>query len=519
MSRPDSNAHTYLTPSRSALRRIRVPLGARVAQFEIGGKSPKVITAAAQVMSGKKIDRKMKRPGTQEWQRASWDLRDEIGEFRFIGDRQARACSQVRLFIAEKSSPDSDPTPVGEGRPAELSVALFGNTAAVEQNLKRAAQHLIYNGESILDVRDADGNGTLEWSAHSVSELTGSPGKWKLTDGLTPRDVDEDTEVIVRAWTPHPEKTVMADAPARAVLPAARELRALTMYVSSQVDSRLAGSGLLLLPQGIESMHSQSDDPDAAEYTFADELTDYMLEPVGNRDSAAAVVPFMATVPPDLIDKIQHITFDSALDAQAPQLREEAIRRIGLGMDSDPSVLLGQASSNHWSAWAVDENEVLYGVSPLVSAICHALTVGVVQPLLEADGVLDPARYLVWFDTTPLQVRPDRSKDAQTLYDKGVISREVLRRENGFGDADAPTQDETDEQRLWDLLQMRPDWADKILPVLGLVIPGIGGAPEAADEAAAEVEGPPGTEPVAVETVAPEADNGPPVMGDTEATA
>lgn len=85
------------------------------------------------------------------------------------------------------------------------------------------------------------------------------------THGLTPRDVDDDAEVIIRAWTPHPEKSVMADAPARAVLPAARELRGLTMYVSSQVDSRLAGSGLLLLPQGIESMHSQSDDADAEE--------------------------------------------------------------------------------------------------------------------------------------------------------------------------------------------------------------------------------------------------------------
>lgn len=514
----DSNAHSYVR-NLPVLRRIRVPQGAQVARFTVGGKADtaKVITAAAQIMSGKKIDRKMKRPGTQEWQKESWELRDEIGEFRFIGDRQARACSQVRMFVAVKSSPDSDPTPVTEGRPAELSNALFGDVAANEQAVKRAAQQLIYNGESILNVRDANQDGNLEWSAHSVTEVTGTPGSWKITDGLTPRDVDEDTEVIIRAWTPHPEKAVQADAPARAVLPAARELRALTMYVSAQVDSRLAGRGLLLLPQGIESMHSQGDDADD-DYTFADELTDYMLEPVGNRDSAAAVVPLMATVPPELIDKIQHLTFDSALDAQAPELRDEAIRRIGLGMDSDPSVLLGQASSNHWSAWAVDENEILFGVSPLVSTICHALTVGLVRPLLEAEGIADADNYIVWFDATPIQVRTDRSKDAQTLFDKGVISAETLRRENGFGDDDAPKKEEIDDGRMWDLLQLRPDWSDKILPALGLVIPGIGGAPEAADEAAAEVEGPPGTEPVAVDEVAPEADNGPPIAGQTEAT-
>ena len=116
-------------------------------------------------------------------------------------------------------------------------------------------------------------------------------------------------------------------------------------------------------------------------------------------------------------------------------------------------VLLGQAVSNHWSAWAVDESEVRFGVVPVVSTICHALTVGLVQPLLKSAGVTDADLYQVWYDETVLQVRPDRSKDAQALYDKHAISREVLRRENGFADADAPDDAEHTATILLDLAQ------------------------------------------------------------------
>lgn len=509
--RGDSNAAAYVPRGPKLLgQRIRVPQGAMVADFKLAPKDgePRAVTAAAQVLSSKTVGREVKRPGTAEWQRDAWALRDEIGEFRFIGDRQARACSQVRLFIGRKTTPDSEPDIVTEGRPAELSKALFSNQIAVEQALRRGAQHVIYNGESILLVTE---NGTsLDWSAHSVSELSGGKGKWKLNDGLNPRDIDADTEVVVRAWNPHPEKGALADAPSRAVLPAARELRGLTQFVGAQIDSRLAGAGLLILPQGMVSTHALATGD--ASVSFADELTDYFITPIKDRESAAAVVPFMATVPPDLVDKIQHITFDSQLDAQAPQLRDEAIRRIGLGMDSDPSVLLGQASSNHWSAWAVDENEVKYGVIPVVSTICHALTVGLLHPLLEAEGIADATEYVVWYDATPLQVRADKSKDAQSLFDKDAIGAVALRRETGFDDADKPTDQELEARKLWQLLQMRPDWADKILPRLGIYLDDVGGAPESAEEAQVDDESQTTTPLDSPTGEAPPPENSPPTM-------
>ena len=532
--RSDSNAAALVAAAKprrghGRLGGLRVPNGAQVVNRPFDDIAPSGrdgITAAAQVLSQRPLDRKKKqarRATAESWQDEAWELRDETGELRFIGDRQARAASQARLFVGKKVDPAGTPEPVADGIGAEVSAALFANVGMSEQVVKRAAQHLIYNGESNLLVAEDEDTGQLVWSAHSVSELTGSAGRWRLNDGTEQREIDDDTEILIRCWTPHPEWLSRADAPVRAVLPIARELRALSMYVSAQVESRLAGAGLLLLPEGIESMHSQGGDDDD-DYPFADELTDYFVTPVTDRDTAAAVTPFMATVDPELIDKIKHLRFDTPLDEHAPELRDESIRRVGLGMDSDPSVLLGQGSGNHWSAWAVDESEIKYGVQPILATICHALTVGLLRPLLIDKGVPphEVDLYSVWYDTTPLIVRPDRSKDAQALFDKDVISASVLRQANGFSDVDAPEDDETNRAVLMSLLQSRPDWADKILPVLGIVIPGIGGAEETAEEAAAEVETAPGAELATpgefAAEVAPEPANGPPVLGETEAT-
>ena len=516
---PDSNANTYATRRKPLARRLRVPAGAQVIQLDREQGDPRpAITASAQVLSRRKMDRTVKRAPTESWQNESWALRDETGELRFIGDRQANACSQARLFVGKKETPASDVVPVDDGSiPAQLSSALFANKGMVEQTLRRAAQHLIYSGESNLLIRE-DETGQLTWDAHSITEITGSPGRWKLNDGVDkPRDIGDD-EILIRAWRAHPEYSARADAPVRAVLSTARELRAMSQYVSAQMDSRLAGAGLLLLPDSIESMHSQGGDDDD-DMTFADELTDYIVETVKDRDLASSVVPFMATLPAELIDKVKHLTFSTPLDDKLHELRDESIRRIGLGMDSDPSVLLGAGGTNHWAAWQIDESEIKYGVQPIVAIICHALTVGLLRPLLVEQGVPDSDLYSVWYDTTLFLVRSDRSKDAQILHDRGVISDAVLRRENGFDESDAPDPDERMRTVVRDLIATRSDLIDKWLPALGITVPGVTDNPVRVDDTLSDAVLEQQDQAQSAPAAAPEADNGPPIAGETEASS
>lgn len=510
--RSDSTAHQIVARHRLPAR-IRVPVGASTRNLVASGYRADdslpstTITAAAQILSHRKIDRTIKRPQVEQWQTDAWTLYDEIGEFRFIGDRQARAVSQVRLFVGKSEGADATPTPTDDPLGVELQEVLFGSRAATEQFLKRCAQQLIYNGDSIIHPKQ-DGE-RIATFARSVQELGGRPGDWTFDDGVSgPEKVGDDP--VIRCWMPHPERYGKATAPARAVLPVARELRGLTQFVSAQVDSRLAGAGILLVPQEIESMWAQvrerdGDDP----MTFAEELTEYLLTPIQDRDSAAAVVPFLVSLPADMIEKVRHLTFASPLDEHAAKLRDESIRRIGLGMDSDPSILLGQGSGNHWSAWAVDTNEVRYGVEPIAAVICHALTVGLVRPLLETRGVTDAHRWQVWYDPSGLVVRDDRSKDAQALWDKELVSAETVRTENGFADSDAPDVNEIEQRRLWELAKMRPDLLEAILPKVGinLVLPDSIPPQEVPDAVDAPESG-----------VAEEAPDGPPVMGQTPAT-
>jgi len=173
---------------------------------------------------------------------------------------------------------------------------------------------------------------------------------------------------------------------------------------------------------------------------FVDALIESMLTPIRDRDNASAVVPLVATVPDDALDKIKHITFSTPFDGTAMQLREEAIRRLALGLDMPPEVLLGMGGTNHWSAWQIEESTVKTHLEPVLALISDAVTTDFLWPALEALGVQDVERYVVWFDTTPLTLRPNRASEAQALHAAGAITTEALRRESGFGDADAPPE-------------------------------------------------------------------------------
>lgn len=488
--RSDSYAHeiaaqleqpTEPTVTRARLTRVRAPRGAMVGHYQFASQAstappPVTITASAQVLHGGTVTGTVKRAPVQSWQREAWDLRREIGELRFAGDRVARAVSQCIVYIAEvPTSHDATPMPVDPNSVVgQYDREMFGSRPATAQAMKLATQHLTYNGESELLIQQEPDAGPMRWSAHSVQEITGQSGSMRLDNGVETIKLGDD-DLVVRCWNPDPEHTGLADCPTRSVLPVARELKGLTEHTSAQIDSRLAGAGLLIVPDTIEVMRGQvstpkegDDDADMDEFVRA--LVEMMTVPLRDRSSAASVVPLVVKVPEALVDKLQHISFASEFDQMAKDMREEAIRRVGLGMDSDPSVLLGLGGGNHWSAWLVSEDEVQLVVSPLAATICHSLTVGWLRPVLEQIDGVDPTKYMVWFDPSQLELRPDKSADSRTLHDKRLISDDAVRRENGFGDGDKPDKAEWVRRLIEELLWAKPELAADLLPRLGVEI-------------------------------------------------
>ncbi|TWS24430.1 hypothetical protein FK268_12640 [Tsukamurella sputi] len=494
--RPEST--TVAPPKQPRMVAVNDRRGRTVALRTVGDNERGALTAAADVLAGPAlVPSQVRRVNVQPWQNEVWDvLYEQVGELRFLIDRVARAGSLATFFIAHAGRPGEQPTRVEvdpEKRdPAaetlvDLSDRLFGDGPGTAQAINRALKHLQGNGESILRVSDDDATDGYQLHAHAVQELTGMPGAWKINDGQQTYDLGP-SDLLIRSWTPHPQREYLPFSPVRSVMPIAYELIALTKAVAASTDSQLAGAGVVLVPEDAQVVGGGAvtiDEDGSAVISpgaggLAEEIVEAALTAIKDRDSVAAVAPVVATTTKDM-GKLEHITFSTPLDERMGELREEAIRRLALGMDSPPEVLLGQGDTNHWSAWQVSEEEIRLVVAPLLATVAHALTVGWLQPSIQQLsrrlGGLDPADFVVWFDTTPLELRPDRSADAKELHALGVLSDEALRRECGFTEDDKPDDDARVAALAKELLALRPDLVNELFELMGLPDPGLPSAP------------------------------------------
>lgn len=439
--------------------------------------------------------------GSRSWQAEAWAAYDEVGEERFLASTLAGRLSQARLYVQHKpatgphSSLRDDPTDVTDTAPgptARLAEAVLAALGASQQDLgqmlQRLATNLFVAGEGWLvgvprHVIDAAAPSSapavtapspdpaltdLVWRVLAVTEVssvgsTGDRVRLNLgTDGSAPVEVAADEVYMVRVWRPHPARYWEADSPTRACLPILRELIGLTRHISAQIDSRLAGAGILVVPSSASAALA-SDAADSSAYgapdPFVAALMDSMLRPIENRDDASAVVPLVVTVPDEAADKMSHLTFSTALDSGARDLRDEAIRRLALAQDAPPELLLGSGAMNHWGAWLTREDTVTTHIEPVLALICDALTSQYLRPVLLSAGLSeDEVRTLsVGYDVSALVARPNRSEEALNLHRAGAVSDEALREASGFDDSDAKPLDERALMQALAMVSKRPD--------------------------------------------------------------
>lgn len=433
------------------------------------------LTAAAARVGGARISRTVAAPSA--WQGDAWDMYDLVGEQRFLASTLAGRLSQARLYVAVDGQSLADDSTAVEDAGIEAVLDSIGDgTAGRSQLLHRLAVNLFVAGEAWLvgippellpeerggarpagpasaDVR-APGYGeglgdapldSLQWRALSVSEVSSEAGDLLLSLG----DADEERVrcqpedvYLIRVWRPHPRRWREADSPTRACLPILRELVGLTMHISAQIDSRLAGAGLLVVPQSASDAVRRSAGTDEADEAdpFVEALMEAMTEPIADRDAASAVVPLVVTVPDEVADSFNHITFSTSLDDAAKDMRDEAIRRLALAQDAPPELLLGTGGMNHWGAWLVREDVVTTHIEPPLALICEALTSQFLWPVLESMGYSEAGarRFSVAYDVSHLVARPNRSDEALALHAAGALSDATLREAAGFDESDAP---------------------------------------------------------------------------------
>lgn len=394
----------------------------------------------------------------QQWQLEGWRLYDCIGELHFAAGWVGSACSRVRIYVAEVDELGRVGKEVDNDDEIEaISDTLFGGPAAKAEALRAMGIALTVAGECYLIGRAKTGNKRDTWMVVAPSELRWFGNTIELRVNRADWEkLSAGRDIVIRLWTPHPRRMDLADSPTRAAIPILMELERLTQYVFSQIDSRLAGAGILPIPAGLDFPASDTN-PGGAE-GLMQTLLEAAKASLTGEGSAAALVPILVEMPPEAIQAMpdKPITFESVLSEQARQLRDEAQARLAVALDMPPEILAGTGETNHFNAWHIEESAVKIHIEPLMTRICDGLTQAYLGPALKALGK-DPDRYALWYDTAPLTVRPNRLQDTLNLFERGIVSAEAVRRAGSYSEAvDAPSQEEENTRFIKELLLRDP---------------------------------------------------------------
>ncbi|QFG12205.1 portal protein [Arthrobacter phage Racecar] len=434
--------------------------------------APRPLTASAarvDLKNKKEIDAIGKRRKADSWQQEAWEYFDLIGEIKYSANLVANVMSRINLYTGyvEDSS----------GVPSDIR-----NVEKLEDDFIQDAQDILYllesgNGGTSGLLRNAALNLFLVGECYLVHEptrfTTHEPAKYQIrsideivtTAGrnsqvcIKPRRDSKPADFlplpangyISRMWRNHPRYSDEADSSMRGILDLCDELLLGSRAASATAKSRL-NAGLLFVPDGLSNV-TQSDGTvgedgemanmsDDVSDSFEEELIDAMTTPIADVGSASSVVPLVVRGPEDLGEKITHIKFERTFDPQLTQRGDRLIERILAGLDIPKDIAAGMSNVKYSNAIIIEEQLYKAHIEPLILLIVDCLTIGFLRPALRAQGYDEKFinRAVVWYDPSAISAKPSKAESAITLYEKGAISLEALRKAHGFTADDAPAE-------------------------------------------------------------------------------
>jgi hypothetical protein len=438
------------------LFRRPVPVGSGFPNLD-GVKIADALTAAGFRVDHKDADQ-MRRL-IQPWQARAFAYYDLLGELWYAAQFYARMMSLLRLYPAELD--DNGDWVETTAEPAVAALERIQDPGGGREALLTAYGRLMFiAGESYLLCSIDPETGLEQWEMLSTDELRIQSGVYTryrapsmAAENLhEPSDDDfeplGDTAIAYRLWRRHPRYSMLADSPMKGVLDLAEELLLLTRAVRARARSRPASAGILAISEDFSHAPRETvPDEDIELDPFLRDLRDAMLAPIGNEGSPSAVVPLVVRGTTNAVEKgIRHIQIvDPTQLYPETGLRYECIKRMAIGLDLPPEILLGLADSNHWTGWLVDETTWKAHGQPASNQLVNDLTSAYFRPQLREDGVQDWERYAIAYDASAIVNHPDRATDAQKLYDRRAIGKQALRDAAGFDEEDAPDDDELNE--------------------------------------------------------------------------
>jgi hypothetical protein len=440
------NRTTAAAPAR------RAAFTASSVRIEPGKQPPDIDAAASQRLL------------LQGWQWESFRYYNTIGEVNFCAQFYARALQNLRLYVGVKD--DNGEIEEVDDNPAAYEILDDvqdpGGGRAGMLSAYGQLRWLIGEGYMLVTPSDDPSEPRNQWEFVSPSELRVWEGPGLIrqeSPGLPQRQIyyvedpnewdpaDPKQGIVYRYWRRHPQFSAQADAPMRGCLLICDELERLTAAVRARAVSRIAGAGILLVPDEISPPPPEAlGDEAPLEDIFLRELVAGALNPIQDPGTASAVFPVLVRGAAEYLKEMRLLQIHDPNQTYPEEgLRSEAIRRLALSLDMPPEILLGTSDVNHWNAWQIDEQTWKAHLQPVARAFCEDLTSSYFRPAARDAGVANWQQLVVWYDAAEVVNHPDKSKDAKDLYDRRAIGKEALREANGFDDDDAPGPDELNE--------------------------------------------------------------------------
>jgi hypothetical protein len=465
-----------------------------------------LVGAAVPINLGDAASWQMFKLGDHRWQWEAWRHYDICGEMRFVVNWIGNAISRCRMYAADIADDGTVGDETGDTQAKLIAETMFGSPASKAQAQRLLGINMMVAGDVFIVAEGYQSTGrggtadTDKWYVCSSSEVfrRGDDISRSITHGGGTYKLDPKKDLLIRVWNPHPRRHDAADSTVRAILPVLREMEQCTKRVFAELDSRLAGAGLLLLPDNIDFPSQPGAGPDDPSPSGIDGFTALlqrtMATSLQQRDSAAALVPIILQASTEALDKIKHLTFDSQISGEIQNMRDSAVKRMAMSLDIPPEVLTGMGGTNHWSGWQIEESSIKIHIEPLLIQLAEALNVGYFQPALKAAGVKNPEKKTLWFDIAALTVRPNRSDQAMQFADKQYISAKAARDNAAFTDDDAPDEKETQYNLVKALVLAKPDYATdpEVQKILGLPAIAAPAAPAAPPQEGVLMPGEPG---------------------------
>lgn len=401
--------------------------------------------------------RRMYEPKYNDVQDQLWDFYETLEEYAAAVHWKANLLSGIRLVAAEFIPGDDEPKIITEGPAAEYIASFAGGPGGQTQILAEMAIHLNVPGEGWI-CAFYDDDDQEQWRVFSADEIRikDKVYQYRINGGRNDWISLPDDSVVIRFWRPDARRGWLARPRAAHAMGAMTELDLINKRILAETASRMASNGIIVYDK---SRLSFPDTPGPADINAPDPFAVALVD-VGSRGmkdplSAEATIKVPmgvdrgedASIP--LTDYVVPIDLSNPISERILEQRNSAIRRIASVLEMTTERLTGMDDLSHWGQAQVEESGIQVYIAPDMELIVHAFTTGFLTPYLIASGQSEMGpnggKIVVWYDPSNIVQRPDRTEAATNAYDRMELSPKAYRREIGFSEGDAPTDQELDE--------------------------------------------------------------------------